>query len=141
MRTASPLCVNFVSHYVLGLKSKKYQFSYDTKNNSWLTLQPMNTGRCNASAVVMDGIIYVGGGVDCTGRTGRSFESYDPTTFEWAQLAATNHAHFNFTLVESNGNLYALGSQLVIEKYEPVANRWTQACFFTTFDTILCFSS
>lgn len=90
----------------------------------------MNTRRCEASAAIMDGIIYVGGSSGETVEAGKSFESFDPRANKWTQLASMQHDRSDFALVGSNGYLYAMGKNKIIERFDRRANRWTEVCIF-----------
>lgn len=68
---------------------------------------------------VLNGYIYI---VDSTGT---AFEVYDPKTDKWTQLASMRRSVI--ALVESNGFLYAMGSNEV-KRYDPHTNRWTKVC-------------
>lgn len=105
-------------------------FSFDIENNKWESLAPMHSPRYNASATVLNGYIYIAGGsydeeyydeADCV-------EFYNPKTDKWTKTAAMNEGRVKFALLESNGSLYAMGCNEVIERFAPHTNRWTKVC-------------
>lgn len=84
----------------------------------------MNSPRHFYSAVSFKGFIYVAGGSGSQHTTINSVERYDPTTDHWTRLSSMNMAHLDFSLVTSNGFIYATTSDAV-ERYDPEQDRWT----------------
>ena len=63
---------------------------YDTESGVWSTLAPMPTARWGAAAFVLEGKIYVYGGVvwaDCVGGTD-VVERYDPVSGAWDTVSS-----------------------------------------------------
>lgn len=85
----------------------------------------MKMGRSNFAATVMDECIYV---VGCLSNASKSVEKYDPKRDDWISLAEVNRFRMHFTLVSSNGFLYAMGSDKTVERYNPVENEWQMVC-------------
>lgn len=111
--------------YSAGLSSS---IMFDTETKSWEVIKPMKVARYWSSAVVLNGYIYVVGGV-VRSSSGNGFvminavEMYDPNCDEWVQLAAMHTVKKLRALVASNGFLFAFADYC--EKYEPLKNRWT----------------
>lgn len=98
--------------------------SFDTENNTWETIRSMNTVRYCAHATVLNGYIYIVGGL----ISAISLELYDPKIDEWTNLTSLNNHHVAFALIASNGFLFAMGSSDVIKKFDPYKNRWATVC-------------
>ncbi|XP_021940447.1 kelch-like protein 10 isoform X2 [Zootermopsis nevadensis] len=120
--------------YAMGGKSSQNQRTaerYDCKTNQWSLIAPMNTGRFNGSAAVLNDKIYVAGG--CKGEKSLdSVEFYDPDTNRWTYVARMLSRRERFSCVAFHGCLYALGgrnkssSDLSTEKYDPAEDTWTE---------------
>lgn len=104
-------------------------------------IEPMQYGRCNYAAAIMNGKIYVAGGdIDpfeyspCLRLS--SVECYDPVDNKWTNVANMNFPRTNFALVESNGMLLAIGHHASVERYDPIRDVWT----VVSKDPLLCSS-
>lgn len=85
----------------------------------------MHFCRRYAAATVLNNNIYVAGGYVLPYTTLDVFELYNPRSDEWTQLAPMNQGRSDFTLIEWNGFLYAMGDEKIIERYDPEENIWT----------------
>lgn len=85
----------------------------------------MNCRRRYAAAAVLSDRIYVAGGYVLPYKNLNTFESYDPESDEWTQLSAMNKSRSDFSLIELNGFLYAMGDEKMIDRYDPKENTWT----------------
>lgn len=92
------------------------------ETQTWEEIKSMNDVRWFPSAVVLDGRIYV---ASESGKTGNSVEMYDPKSDEWTEVAMMHKHRLLFTLIESNGFIFAMGGDPVIERYDPRENCWT----------------
>lgn len=91
----------------------------------------MNLSRANASATILNGYIYIAGGVMEIGDEyipTDAVELYDPKTDEWTKVAPMNQPRSNFALIAWNGFLYALGGDAIVERFHPFKNGWTMVC-------------
>jgi N-acetylneuraminic acid mutarotase len=125
-------------------------WQYDPVADSWKALAPMPVKRGAAAAAVIDGKIYVTGGVtSLSGATETSVhpsrphtvlatvEEYDPATDTWKErrpmLVARNH----HALAAVGDKLYAIGGRIgaafitgptnnidIVEMYDPVTDVW-----------------
>jgi N-acetylneuraminic acid mutarotase len=125
---------------------------YDPSNDTWDTQKtPMPTGRYAASACVVNGVIYVMGGVymlpgDDVGRLLNVVEAYDPATDTWTTKAPMPTARYALSMPVVNGKIYAMGGSVgggyginTVELYDPETDTWTMKasmpivnCYFGT---------
>jgi len=125
---------------------------YDPSSDTWDTQRtPMPTGRYAASACLVNGIIYVMGGVymlpgDAVGRLLNVVEAYDPATDTWTTKAPMPTARFALSTVVVDGKIYAMGGSAggghginTVELYDPETDTWTMKasmpivnCYFGT---------
>jgi N-acetylneuraminic acid mutarotase len=101
---------------------------------SWTIKAAMPTARSEATAGVVNGILYVVGGTDRHGYAGAAVEAYDPATNTWttkAPMLARCYAPVSGVV---NGILYVVGDiGATVEAYDPVTNTWTtKAPMYTT---------
>lgn len=91
-------------------------------------IEPMKYGRHEYAVAVMDGKIYIAGGVgdDKDYSYLNTAECYDPITNEWTEIASMKHPRAEFALAELNGMLYAMGGHESIERYDPGQDIWTE---------------
>ena len=99
--------------------------------DEWQTRAPIPTARGYATAVEVDGAIYVIGG-DVTGGGGftGANERYDPASDSWGIMAPMPTARCLEGLAEVNGRIYAIGgsNDFILrtnEEYDPVTDTWT----------------
>lgn len=100
-------------------------FSFDTEKNEWKEIKSMKVARYWASATVLNGYVYVAGGINGI-IDSASVELYDPKFDEWTEIKPMNRARYAFALVEWDGFLYAMGGHETLEKYDPWKNCWTE---------------
>lgn len=80
-----------------------------------------------------DGVIYVAGGVDASGRPLTAFERFDPVTGAWTQLASVPQALRGATIAaDTRGSIYLFGGDSATQttlnrtyRYDPAANKWS----------------
>ena len=100
---------------------------------SWSSSTPMPSRRAEHAAAVIDGVIYLPGGLDGDGKTLDTFESYDPATDTWATLPPLPEPRDHFGLAALDGKLYLTGGSIFFEgavrastwAYDPAAATWT----------------
>lgn len=107
--------------------NQKNYFSFDLESMTWTVLKPMNEARWDASAIALNGYIYLVGGM-----AGDKFvhvpELYDPKYDTWHRLARVNTWLHDVTLFTSYSFLYARGACRLMRKYDVLNNCWTQVC-------------
>ncbi len=107
---------------------------YDPATDIWTSRADIPTPRSVAAACVVDGKIYVIGGV--IGSTGGSgiftVEEYDPVTDTWTRKANMPTGRKGLSTSVVNGRIYAIGGFTgtattfsTVEEYNPVTDTWT----------------
>lgn len=99
----------------------------------WGTAAPLNTPRSGASAVVLNGYIYVMGGKTANGVILNTVERFDPASGTWdaASVAPFDRPRFNAAATVYNGKIYIIGGHddenevlKKAEAYNPSSNSW-----------------
>lgn len=132
-----------------GINSKKYWviaiiiiaicftvFSQETGN--WEILSPMPTARQEMPSALLNGKIYISGGLTSwTGEGLNMVEVYDPETDSWSIVSPMPVGLHHHTLTAVNGKLYVVGgytegvvsnplpSDRVFE-YDPILDNWKE---------------
>ena len=106
---------------------------YDPIADTWTTKTSLSTLRTSGSAVV-NGKIYVIGGLDGGGFFSDSVEEYDPATDTWSSKASMPTGRRDLAVSVVNGKIYAIGGigydpnniliYDVVEEYDPVTDTW-----------------
>ena len=76
---------------------------------TWSTASPIPQAVQEISAAVLDGRIYIAGGIDSNGRTSISAFRYDPSTDSWEQIADLPAGRHHMPLAAVNDTIYAIG--------------------------------
>jgi N-acetylneuraminic acid mutarotase len=124
---------------------------YDPAADSWKELSPMPTPRGSASAVTVDGKIFVIGGAHANipGKPGTeplwvgvpqivvgTVEEYDPATNTWRTRAPMPTGRNHFFAAAVDGKIYAVNGRLgtsfvtmsdvtdIVEEYDPKTDIW-----------------
>jgi N-acetylneuraminic acid mutarotase len=124
-------------------------WEYDPANDVWKALAPMPSKRGAAAAAVVNGKIYVVGGVGlpegsketglhpmrAQGVTGR-VDEYDPATNAWQTKASMPTPRNHHVVAAVNNKIYAIGGRIgaafitagtnidVVEEYDPAMDTW-----------------
>lgn len=116
-------------------------FVYDPDTDTWDTGPDLPAGRARGSAatVVIDGLIYVAGGVD-GGDALAMFDVLDPSTGEWTALADVprdvDHAAFGVvdgSLIIAGGRNGSIASFAdAVNIFDPVAGQWSAGAAMPT---------
>ena len=106
--------------------------AYDPATNTWTPKSSMSIGREGPSAGVINGVLYVAGGVGSGGDPGlNALEAYDPATNTWTTKASMPTARGGAAAGVINGVLYVAGGRdgttlfTTVEAYDPGTNTWT----------------
>lgn len=112
---------------------------YNPHNNSWKKVADMPTPRSNAGAAVVDGKIYVVGGLAATDRRMEStqilkvVEVYDPQTDTWERKQDMSQPRLSFGIGVVGRRIYAMGGANFfenqwrlnhVEVYDPDTDVW-----------------
>jgi DNA-binding CsgD family transcriptional regulator len=106
-------------------------FIYDTEANGWLPGSDKPTPVANAQAGVIDGRIYVPGGVTGDGAPSRVLEVYDLTEDSWATAAALPTPLAAYALAVFDGSIYLFGGWDGaahvdgVWVYDPASDSWS----------------
>jgi N-acetylneuraminic acid mutarotase len=108
---------------------------YDPMTDTWTTQGELPTPRACAAACVVDGQIYLIGGVIGSLHEAplRIVERYEPATDTWTRKADMPTARMNLVTVVLDGKIHALGGGTwnssiysKVEMYDPDTDTWTQ---------------
>lgn len=102
---------------------------------NWEAFVPLNTARTGASAVVLDGAIYVISGQTNNNQFLTSVEVLDNERSEWEDASVTEIGipRINAAAVAYNGEIYVIGGRSgsstlsSVEIYNPLSNAWRSA--------------
>lgn len=106
-------------------------FLYDTEANGWLPGSDKPTAVANVQAGVVDGLVYVPGGVASDGSVSRVLEIYDPARDTWTVGPALPEPLASYGLAVFAGQLYLFGgwdgARYVdsVQVYDPAAGAWS----------------
>jgi N-acetylneuraminic acid mutarotase len=103
----------------------------NARADTWTQKADMPTARLNPKAEVVNGRIYVIGGVWANLQ---KVEEYDPATDTWAVKADMPTQRTGFATGVVNGKIYAIGGETslyasaraTVEAYDPATDTWTQ---------------
>jgi N-acetylneuraminic acid mutarotase len=104
------------------------------QDNIWTSKTDMPTARQGHSSCVVNGRIYVIGGVkDANDSIITTIEEYDPATDTWTTKTDMQTPRSWFGICTVNGKIYAIGggknvlgvSLSTVDEYDPVADTWT----------------
>ena len=115
---------------------------YDPATDRWAKVQSMNCARCSAAIGVVNGEIYVIGGLGSPPIQDQSdlylsnVEVFNPKTNQWQKKTEMSVPKADHTATVLNGKIYVIGGYLrenkkfkdfpTVEIYDPTTDRWTQ---------------
>lgn len=100
------------------------------EGGSWTERASMPTARYAMSTAVVDGKIYVVGGMSKPGGIINTMEMFDPASNTWEVKAPSPRNNYGLAVATVNGKIYALGgtngwkTSGAVDEYDPMANRW-----------------
>ena len=110
---------------------------------SWASKANMPTGRHAPGAAMVNGKIYVIGGINASVMLAVN-EEYDPVTNTWATKAPMPTARVSLVAVAVNNKIYAIGGMnasaipvATNEEYDPATNTWSTKASMPTARTEL----
>ena len=84
---------------------------FDTKQEKWTTLRPMNSPRFLLGACAVDGLVYAVGGRN-NERSLDTVEVYDPKGKLWTVMdESTRESRNDFGIVSQNNQIYCIGGR------------------------------
>ena len=87
-------------------------WSYDPATDSWSSIAPMSIERAFAACAVVNGKIFVVGGLDSTGASLSSGEVFDPQTGAWSQIAPMTGPRDSTAAFAVGDELFVVGGRL-----------------------------
>jgi hypothetical protein len=105
--------------------------AYDMQADTWTQLTDMPTPRYIGAAAVLDGKIYVVGGMTDLSGVMDTVEAYDIATDKWTSLAPLPQRLYLTTAAAANGKLYVFGgldstqNLSTVYEYDSTANTWS----------------
>lgn len=113
-------------------------YKYDISSGIWSPISPMPTARGGIRAEVINGLIYIAGGMDASGQSINTLEIYNPATNSWSSGTSMNEVRDNPGTAVINGKLYVIGgrertssgttingTKSSAEVYDPANNSWS----------------
>lgn len=85
---------------------------YNPATNSWQSLTPMPTARGGATAQVVNGLIYVAGGMNGDGASLNTLEIYNPVSGTWQSGPNMQTRRDNAGSAVLNGELHVFGGRI-----------------------------
>jgi RNA polymerase sigma factor (sigma-70 family) len=109
---------------------------YDPRIDKWTKKANMLTARFGASAVAVNGKIYVIGGGNSAAQAVPNVEEYDPKIDKWTKKTDMPTAKAGSAFAEINGKIYIFGGETggwcngpvlsTVEEYDPVTDTWVE---------------
>lgn len=112
-----------------GQNSVKDCHVFCPETNTWTSIAPLNTGRCQAGVVAYDGKLWVAGGSDSWNCL-NTVECYNPDEDKWSFVAPLLQSRRGCGLAVLNGRIYCVGgsdgsqSLKSTEYYDPNSKTW-----------------
>ena len=78
-------------------------------NIKWEEVAPAPVGRSNHTAVWLNGLVYVGGGIESGYKSSYMINYYDPVNNSWSSSINTSYCDFGMTIL--NNNLVTAGGE------------------------------
>ena len=120
---------------------------YDPVTDTWTQKADMPVPRSSNSTCIMDGKIYIIGGVAANRKQWRldNVDIYDPATDTWTEAKSMNHARGGASVSVVNGKIYVMGGvgwpQIPnhpgpflssVEVFNPETNHWKEVAEMPT---------
>ena len=107
-------------------------FIYNSLTNKWTEGKPLPEARGALTANFINGILYVVGGVDGSGKVSNTNTAYDPVTNEWTDKKPMPTAREHLASAVVEGKLYVVGGRVgdlehnlnANEVYDPSTDSW-----------------
>ncbi|XP_077296395.1 ectoderm-neural cortex protein 1-like isoform X2 [Arctopsyche grandis] len=115
---------------VVGGRNSKV-WSLDIRSKQLSALPRMQRERYSCAAAVVDGFVYVSGGLNDSQVALDTVEQFDPVKQIWSFVAQMPQARFDHAAASWNGNMYLVGGATLegalnsVHVYNPKMNKWT----------------
>ena len=108
--------------------------AFDPQLGTWAEVASMSVGRCLHAVAVVDGKIYVIGGLGSFGLPIGQSEVYDPQANSWQLSAIMPHPRYMHAAAVMDGKIYVSGGRApdgtdwtsTFTVFDPQANTWTE---------------
>jgi hypothetical protein len=111
-----------------GAKLTKVE-AYNPATGKWVTKAPLPAKRAwSSGAAVINGKLYVPGGLNASGNPTKTLYVYDPSTNTWATKAPLPVASARGAAAAINGKLYVVtpaANNALLHRYDPASNTWS----------------
>lgn len=112
-------------------------FRYDPVTNAWSTRATSPHFHTSGAGAVINGKLYVVGGIDTLGHPTAYLDVYDAGKNSWKTLAKLPEARANIIGVNLQNKLYVLGGTGLFRSrrvyaYDPAANKWAAKASYPT---------
>jgi len=116
-----------------GFKALSDVIAFEVRTRRWHRLPNLPSARRNHAAALLNGCLYVVGGVNAAERelaTVDVLDLKDPKNLTWKSLAPMSKSRASLALIAANGKLFAIGghdratSHASTEIYCPTFNKW-----------------
>lgn len=103
---------------------------YDPLKEAWFEKSTMPTARMQLGCAVVNGKVYLIGGIGESYPPLSTVEEYDPLTNSWQEKAPMPTPRYGLTCAVVDNKVYAIGgigmgdSLQVVEEYDPTTNSW-----------------
>jgi N-acetylneuraminic acid mutarotase len=113
--------------------SQEEQKQIRQQQSAWSTAVNMTTSRSEITGDILNGKIYVIGGVNATGKNLAIVETYDPIKDQWITVAPLPESRDHAAAAAYNSKLYVVGGYDGMRKpsnklfiYDPAINKWQE---------------
>ena len=128
-RRVGVLSVLFMLAFIMGISPTVTTGTDDT----WVSRADMLTPRYGSGAALVNGRIYVIGGVDTDNNALATVEVYNPAKDRWSSRTNMLTPRGFFATVVVNGRIYVIGGYIgmwnvipTVEEYIPAEDRWNK---------------
>lgn len=93
----------------------------------------------NYQTVVLNGKIYVVGGLTANAVYSNRFCCYDPNADMWTEMTQANFEMSGLVLFKWQNSIYAANSDAILRKYNHESNVWDAVCLNTNENDLSIF--
>jgi N-acetylneuraminic acid mutarotase len=106
-------------------------YCYNVQTGAWATLAPMPEAMVCHTVCVINGLIYVLGGMFSDATAASSVHRYDPVANSWSTVAPLSSARAGCASFVLDGSIHVAGgddgrqSLASVKRYEAIMNTWS----------------